>query len=140
MNTVQGIRLVERAEHHAQLPVAVQFSEAARALSKAARRLGLVVPSFRSPPRVSAQDRTIRRRADGTVAIAVRLSGRPFPAVLADMVEGVLAVNELQPERTAAVRRSLWNALEQVESQVSPVRPLLAKPPVTPPHLVRDVA
>ena len=35
----------------------------------------------------------MRRRADGGVAVAVRVRGRPMAAVLADLVEGVVVAN-----------------------------------------------
>ena len=39
---------------------------------------------------------------------SVRLRGRPWPAVLADMIEGVVAVNELAPPAATRVRTDLW--------------------------------
>ena len=40
--------------------------------------------------------------------MAVRLRGRPWPAVLADMIEGVIAVNDLAPPLATRVRTDLW--------------------------------
>ena len=74
------------------------FAHAARTLGREARRRGLVGPSFRCPPRLVGVDRTLRRRPGGGV-VSVRLRGRPWPAVLADMIEGVVAVNDLAPPR-----------------------------------------
>jgi hypothetical protein len=91
----------------------LRFAETARLLGDAARRGGLVVPSFRSPPRMLGRDRTIRRRADGSVSVAVALSGRPFVAVVADMVEGTVAANRLPAGEADRVRRELWMALEE---------------------------
>jgi hypothetical protein len=91
----------------------IRFAETARALGDAARRAALVVPSFRSPPRVSGRDRTIRRRADGSVAVAVALGGRPFVAVVADMIEGTIAANRLEGGEADRVRRELWVALDE---------------------------
>jgi hypothetical protein len=91
----------------------LRFADTARVLADAARGGGLVVPTFRSPPRVLHRDRTIRHRADGSVAVAVRLTGRPFVAVVADMVEGVLVANRLEGATADEWRRTLWIAAEE---------------------------
>jgi hypothetical protein len=84
-----------------------RFAHAARTLALEARRRGLVAPSFRCPPRLVGVDRTLRRRAAGGV-VAVRIRGRPWPAVLADMIEGIVVVNDLAPPRATRVRTELW--------------------------------
>ena len=84
-----------------------RFAHAARTLGREARRRGLVGPSFRCPPRLVGVDRTLRRRPGGGV-VSVRLRGRPWPAVLADMIEGVVVVNDLPPPRATRVRTELW--------------------------------
>jgi hypothetical protein len=84
-----------------------RFAHAARTLAREARRRGLLAPSFRCPPRVVGADRTLRRRPGGAV-VAVRLRGRPWPAVLADMIEGVIAANGLSPPLATRVRTDLW--------------------------------
>jgi hypothetical protein len=86
----------------------MDFAGAARALTTSARRIGLVGPSFRCPPRLIGVDRTIRRRPDGAI-VAVRLRGRPWVAVLADMIEGVVVANALQPPVADRVRADLWS-------------------------------
>jgi len=68
---------------------------------------------------VLGRDRTLRRRADGSVAIAVRLSGRPFAAVVADMIDGVLAANELQGQDAEEWRRRMWCAVEALPGIMS---------------------
>lgn len=71
----------------------MRFAAAARAISDEARRAGLEVPGFRSPPRLPV-DRALRRRPGGaTPSVVVRLHGRPMEIVVADMVEGVLVAN-----------------------------------------------
>ncbi len=77
----------------------------------AARRGGLSAPTFRSPPRILGRDRSLRRRPDGSVTIAVRLVGRPFVAVVADMVDGIVAANQLNGPEADAARRLLWTAV-----------------------------
>jgi len=87
------------------------FAAAARTLGREARRRGLVAPSFRCPPRLVGIDRSIRRRGDGAV-VAIRLRGRPLAAVLADMIEGVVATNRLRPPHADRLRSDLWLAIE----------------------------
>jgi hypothetical protein len=90
----------------------LRFATAARALGDVARGRGLVVPAFRSPPRVDDADRTIRRRVDGGATVSVRLGGRPWPAVLGDMVEGVVVANGLGGPDAMRARALLWSAVE----------------------------
>jgi hypothetical protein len=89
----------------------VRFAAAVRALGVEARRHGLGVPGFRSPPRLSGVDRSLRRRVDGGATIAVVLRGRPWPAVLADLVEGVVAANRLSGPAADQARSALWSAV-----------------------------
>jgi hypothetical protein len=104
----------------------VQFAAAARALAAAARRFGLAAPSFRTPPRLVGLDRTVRRRAQGGV-VSVRLRGRPWVAALADMIDGVVAVNQLDARRANRVRADLWDAVA-THTGVDPTRPPVALP------------
>jgi hypothetical protein len=85
----------------------VDFASAARTLTREARRRGLVGPSFRCPPRLVGVDRSIRRRGDGAI-VSVRLRGRPWVAVLSDMIEGVIAANDLVAPRADRLRADLW--------------------------------
>ena len=79
---------------------ALDFGEMSRLVAGEARRHGLVAPGFRSPPRLQGVTRTIRRFPGGEWLVSVRCRGRPVPAVVADMVDGVLIANGL--EGTAA--------------------------------------
>lgn len=92
-------------------PTSLEFATAARALGNRARALGLTAPTFRSPPRVADAERTLRRGAGGWVTVSVRLVGRPFGAVVADMVEGVVVANELTGAEATRVRTTLWEAV-----------------------------
>jgi hypothetical protein len=87
----------------------VEFASAARQLTREARRRGLVGPSFRCPPRLVGVDRTIRRHEEGAI-VSVRLRGRPWAAVLADMIEGVVVANRLQPPHADRLRSDLWES------------------------------
>ena len=94
-------------------PITPWFSWASRTLAHAAGRLGMVAPSFRSPPAVPGVDRTLRWQLDGGGAVvAVRLWGRSFAAIRADMVAGVLAANGVVAGSAEAAR--LRALLEEV--------------------------
>lgn len=90
---------------------AVQFSESVRRVVGLARRGGLRPPVFRSPPSLPGVDRTIRRRASGSVVVAVRRDGRPLAAIQADVIEGVVAANGLAGHRADRFRHAAWAEL-----------------------------
>lgn len=88
----------------------LRFARAVQSLGAAARAQGLVVPGFRSPPRLIGVQRSIKRWPGGsTVAVVVR--GRPWPAVQADLIEGVIAANALDSPAADRARADLWDAL-----------------------------
>jgi len=89
----------------------LRFAEAARSLGRAARLRGLQVPTFRSPPGIVDAQRTIRRRGQSST-VAVALRGRPWGAVVADMVEGIVVANHLDNGRADTVRSALWLVIE----------------------------
>ncbi|MGH9137467.1 MAG: hypothetical protein ACRD0G_10530 [Acidimicrobiales bacterium] len=97
-------------------PNAVRFAAAARTLGDAARRQGLLPPSFRSPPRVKDAVRTLLRRADGVV-VAVAVHRRPWAAVLSDLVEGVVVANRLDGPAAERARQVLWSAVTPDEPE-----------------------
>lgn len=86
------------------------FALLARSLSRAAMRVGLVAPGFRCPPRVDGATRTIRRRQHGGV-VAVQVHDRSVLAVAADMIDGVIAINQLGSADSARTRTALWDAV-----------------------------
>jgi hypothetical protein len=90
----------------------LRFADAARRLATATRAAGLVVPAFRSPPRVPGAKRTLRRLPGGPI-VAVRVQGRALPDVLADMVEGVIVANALGAQAAANVRVALLQAVTE---------------------------
>lgn len=106
--------MIGSMESHTASLNSAEFAAVARALSDQARRLDLVVPGFRSPPRIVGVDRTIRRFAGhesgGLISVAVR--GRPLAAIVADMIEGVIVLNSLTTADAARVRAALWRALD----------------------------
>jgi hypothetical protein len=89
----------------------VRFAAAARRLGDEARRRGLVVPGFRSPPRLAGCQRSIRLRSDGAMVVAVRVHGRALDEVVTDMVDGILAANRTAPGDMAAHRAALLGAV-----------------------------
>jgi hypothetical protein len=92
-------------------PPAFRFADACAALVRAARECGLEPPSFRSPPGIAGADRTVRRRPDGGVVVSVRHRGRPFVAVVADLVEGVVVANRLHGADAIRARSALFDAV-----------------------------
>jgi hypothetical protein len=90
----------------------IRFSHAARAMRLVVQQRGLDMPLFRSPPRLQGVQRSLTRRAIGASTVAVRLRQRPWAAVLADMIEGVVVVNALQGSEADELRHALWAALE----------------------------
>jgi len=84
-------------------------------LAGRARSLGLETPVFRSPPRIVGVSRTIRRRPDGQAVVAIAFRNRPWNAVLADMIDGVLHVNELAGAEASRARDDLWETFSVAE-------------------------
>jgi hypothetical protein len=92
-------------------PTSVRFAHVVRALAAAARAEGLRAPSFRTPPALQGAVRTVRHRQDGTTSVAVAVKGRPWPAVLADLVEGVVVANRLRGSAADRARAAMWAAI-----------------------------
>lgn len=90
------------------------FAQTARVLVTAVRSAGLTVPAFRSPPRVAGVTRTIRRTPGGAV-VAVQLRGRSLEAVVADMIDGVIATNALEGASADRLRAKLAQSVAQEE-------------------------
>lgn len=88
-----------------------RFWELARRVVSEAQRHGLVVPGFRTPPRLPGALRTVRRHPGGAL-VAVAWRDRPPAAVLADLVDGLVLVNGLAGPEAAAWRRRLWAGLQ----------------------------
>jgi hypothetical protein len=86
------------------------FVNAANLLGSVAGRFGLIAPGFRTPPRIVGVQRTVRRRPGGGV-VAVAVKNRPVAAVLADMIDGVIVVNDIAPPESDTVRAALWSAV-----------------------------
>ena len=87
-----------------------EFAAAVRVVAEAARRRGLSVPVFRSPPGLPELDRSLRRTASGTV-VAIRLGDRPVASIQADVVDGVVVANRLSGREASGFRRAAWAAL-----------------------------
>lgn len=100
-------------DHRGARSPAVDFAAAARRLGAATRRIGCVAPSFRTPPRLVGVDRTVRRHDRGAV-VAVRVKGRPWAAVLADMIDGIVVVNDASPAAANRLRADLWRSVDDL--------------------------
>ena len=101
----------------------VKFTAAARVLAQRAAELDLVVPGFRSPPRIVGVNRSIRRSRDGEGGVvAVRLADRPFTAAVGDMIEGVICINRLTATEADRVRTQLWRTMLQFTVETTPSR------------------
>ena len=74
------------------------------------------MPAFRSPPRLEGVARSVRRRADGNTTIAVVVRNRPWSAVLADMVEGIVVANHLHGLDADRARARLWSTVGSGET------------------------
>lgn len=99
----------------------LRFARAVQSLGAAARAQGLVVPGFRSPPRLVGVQRSIKRWPGGsTVAVVVR--GRPWAAVQADLIEGIIAANGLASPDADRARADLWDALASDGVPAAPSR------------------
>ena len=97
-----------------------KFTAAARVLAQRAAELDLVVPGFRSPPRIVGVNRSTRRSRDSEGGVvAVRLSDRPFTAAVGDMIEGVIFINRLEPPEADRVRTQLWRTMLQFTVEIS---------------------
>jgi hypothetical protein len=99
-------------------PTSLRFARLARSLAEAARAQGLRAPTYRSPPRLPGVSRSIVRRGPGVV-VAVALRDRPWPAVVADMVEGVVAANRLAGAGADRARRALWAAVPTADAEAA---------------------
>jgi hypothetical protein len=98
---------------------AVWFACAARLAAETARAEGWQAPGFRSPPRLAGAERTVRRRADGGAVVAVRVVGRPWAAVLSDLVEGVVVANRFRGTEAHHCRARLWAALAPADERAA---------------------
>lgn len=98
------------------MPVAnaLEFAAVARELAAEARRRGLAVPGFRSPPRLAGARRSLGRHPDGGAVVSVVTRGRPLAEVAVDMVEGVLAANRLAGPEAEALRSALLASIQGV--------------------------
>jgi hypothetical protein len=97
----------------------MRFAHVAQAMAEAVRRRGLIVPAFKSPPRTVGVTRSIQWRADGSCAVAVGLRGRPWSAVVADMIEGVVVANSLELGPAGRLRSELWEEIGGADTRAA---------------------
>ena len=113
-NTTQGMRIIhgDNGDQENSTGRCLAFAEAARQLGMAVRGQGLVMPSFRSPPREVGRRRTLARHRDGSATISVMVRNRVWEAVLADMIEGLVVANRMDGIDAEVLRDQLWEALD----------------------------
>ncbi|HEY2332328.1 MAG TPA: hypothetical protein VGH94_10445 [Acidimicrobiales bacterium] len=111
LQTVEGAEAVAGRATTAPASETVRFAALVRTVVVEARRLGLMVPGFRSPPRMAGVDRSLRRRPGASPSVAVRLGGRTDAAVAADLVEGIIVANDLSAAAAEQARRRLLAAV-----------------------------
>ncbi len=113
-NTTQGMRIIhgDNGDQENSTGRCLAFAEAARQLGMAVRGQGLVMPSFRSPPREVGRRRTLAHHSDGSVTISVMVRNRVWEAVLADMIEGLVVANRMDGIDAEVLRDQLWEALD----------------------------
>lgn len=87
-----------------------RFWELAGRLVAEAQGQGLVVPGFRSPPRLPGAVRTVRRQLGGAL-VSVAWRGRSSAEVVEDMIDGVVLVNGLAGPAAETCRSHLRAAL-----------------------------
>lgn len=109
--------------------LSVHFAHTARILGDAARRNNMQVPSFRSPPRVAGRTRTLRRHADRSITVSLVVRGRPWSAVVSDMIESFVVANELEGHEAEVMRDQLWLAATDNDIEGLPASPDIADPP-----------
>ena len=98
----------------------VRFAIVAKSIAQVVASCGLEVPGFKSPPRSGDVDRTVRRLSRGSI-VAVRIKDRPFEAVIADMIDGVVLCNDMSTEKAGKLRNLLWGAATQFDRQQKPI-------------------
>lgn len=118
-STSQGMRVIhgDNQRQESSTGRCLAFAEAARQLGVAVRGQELVMPSFRSPPREVGRRRTLSRHEDGSVTVSVMVRNRVWEAVLADMIEGIVAANRMDGIDAEVLRDQLWEALEGESAQ-----------------------
>ena len=114
-----GMRVIhgENQRQESSTGRCLAFAEAARQLGVAGRDQELVVPSFRSPPREVGRRRSLARHDDGSVTVSVKVRNRVWEAVLADMIEGIVAANRMDGIDAEALRDHLWEAVQGESAQ-----------------------
>jgi hypothetical protein len=91
----------------------MQYATIVREAGNIARELGLVAPSFQSPPRVVGVDRTIGL-SSGRLVVRVRLRDRAPAVVAFDVACGLFAANRVPLDDVEAVAERLVSVVGAV--------------------------
>ena len=84
-----------------------RFAVGVQTIGSDARRLGLIVPYFRCPPRRAGATRTIQFNASGAPTVRIALRERGASEVFADVVDAILFVNAVGGDRASDMRARL---------------------------------
>ena len=103
--------------------ISIKFSIAVRTLGRIADQLGYRIPQFRCPPPSAKYQRSVRKTGDENLSISIVIRGRPWLAILADIVEGFVIAN-IQSGQDSEIRNILWdcistNALQKIDTDSS---------------------
>ena len=103
--------------------ISIQFSIAVRTLGRIADQLGYRIPKFRCPNPSAKYQRSGRKTGDENLSISIVIRGRPWLAILADIVEGFVIANT-QSGQDSEIRNILWdcistNALQKIDTDSS---------------------
>ena len=103
--------------------ISIQFSIAVRTLGRIADQLGYRIPQVRGPPPSAKYQRSVRKTGDENLSISIVIRGRPWLAILADIVEGFVIANT-QSGQDSEIRNILWdcistNALQKIDTDSS---------------------
>ena len=61
----------------------------------------------------------MRWTADGSATVAVAVKNRPYQAVIADLIEGIVVVNKLDGTSATRIRTQLWEAVVEAHREAA---------------------
>ena len=108
----------------------VRFAATAHTLAEPGPRRGLGGPGLPQPTPVGGRPpHGAPASPAGQATVAVLLRDRPWEAVLADMIEGMVVANALRGPEADHCRDTLWRAVAAVPVEAAVGRPALPAAP-----------
>ena len=103
--------------------ISIQVTKADRTLGRIADQLGYRIPPFRCPPPSAKYQRSVRKTGEENLSISIVIRGRPWLAILADIVEWFV-IAKTQSWQDSEIRNILWNcistnALQKIDTDSS---------------------